>query len=324
MKKYRKLFLTAVLAVMSLSAAAAAADTVVTVEVDREATVYAYNRRFVITVGGQNVEVEAQQVQKTVETENGIAEFTFTEDEWGYYDILIHRPGCLQHMIQLVKVDDERVALGPVSLYAGEVVEDGRINMQDLRVFLQNFNKTGEDIAEPLADVNGDRKVNMQDLRVFLQNFNKTGVKDSMELETIIHPVGMFVEFGEETAKGTETVFYLWGEKELFLVKDVSAITRPGQFFALTMDGGYAAPTLIGKESPCVAYGTVEFLDGEYFEVDGKAYEMAKGCAVYQINNAGDRVSSGELRLDKNVVVILNSDGEAAEIYQYKSEILAW
>ena len=51
---------------------------------------------------------------------------------------------------------------------------------------------------------------------------------------------------------------------------------------------------------------------------------MAKGCAVYQINNAGDRVSSGELRLDKNVVVILNSDGEAAEIYQYKSEILAW
>ncbi|MBR2073557.1 MAG: hypothetical protein IJ976_07870, partial [Alistipes sp.] len=61
MKKYRKLFLTAVLAVMSLSAAAAAADTVVTVEVDREATVYAYNRRFVITVGGQNVEVEAQQ-----------------------------------------------------------------------------------------------------------------------------------------------------------------------------------------------------------------------------------------------------------------------
>ena len=69
--------------------------------------------------------------------------------------------------------------LGEIQLLAGDVNADEKINMQDLRIFLQNFNKTGENIGESLTDVNEDSKVNMQDLRVFLQNFNKTAVKDA-------------------------------------------------------------------------------------------------------------------------------------------------
>ena len=75
-------------------------------------------------------------------------------------------------------MDNEDIDLGEIELLAGDMNADEKINMQDLRVFLQNFNKTGEKIEEPLTDVNADSKVNMQDLRVFLQNFNKTAAKD--------------------------------------------------------------------------------------------------------------------------------------------------
>ncbi|MBQ2738744.1 MAG: hypothetical protein IJF36_00800, partial [Oscillibacter sp.] len=70
------------------------------------------------------------------------------------------------------------VDLGEIKLVQGDVNADEKINMQDLRTFLQNFNKQGDKIEEPLTDVNSDSKVNMQDLRVFLQNFNKTAAKD--------------------------------------------------------------------------------------------------------------------------------------------------
>ena len=61
--------------------------------------------------------------------------------------------------------------------------------------------------------------------------------------------------------------------------------------------------------------------DEEYFEIDGEGYDMADECSVWQLNNAGTKVSAGKLA-KKNVVVILDSEGDATEIFQYKGEVL--
>ena len=100
------------------------------------------------------------------------------ESEQGSCDVSISKAGCLTYTVTGVPVGEREVDLGEITLLSGDMNADERINMQDLRVFLQNFNKTGEKIGEPLTDVNADSKVNMQDLRVFLQNFNKTAAKD--------------------------------------------------------------------------------------------------------------------------------------------------
>ena len=106
------------------------------------------------------------------------SEYTFDNAEQGQYDLQIKQAGCLTYTVKNISIGEEDVTLPEVTLVQGDVTGDEKINMQDLRVFLQNFNKVEEKIDEPLTDVNSDRKVNMQDLRVFLQNFNKTAEKD--------------------------------------------------------------------------------------------------------------------------------------------------
>ena len=96
----------------------------------------------------------------------------------GTYDLQVKKAGCLTHTVKEITVGSGDIDLGEIVLLRGDVSSDEKINMQDLRVFLQNFNKTGENITEPLTDVTEDEKVNMQDLRVFLKNFNKTAEKD--------------------------------------------------------------------------------------------------------------------------------------------------
>ena len=97
----------------------------------------------------------------------------------GTYDVTVKKAGCLTHTVKDVKVEESDIDLGEVKLLSGDVNADEKINMQDLRIFLQNFNKQGENIGASLTDVNEDSKVNMQDLRVFLKNFNKTSEKDA-------------------------------------------------------------------------------------------------------------------------------------------------
>ena len=111
-------------------------------------------------------------------TAQGDGSFVIDAVEQGTYDLTVKKAGCLTYTVKDITVDNEDIDLGEIELLAGDVTGDEKINMQDLRVFLQNFNKTGENIGNDLTDVSGDNKVNMQDLRVFLKNFNKTAAKD--------------------------------------------------------------------------------------------------------------------------------------------------
>ena len=142
------------------------------------------------------------------------------------------------------------------------------------------------------------------------------------EAETI--DVAMFVELGEETKDGTEAIFYVAGEEETYVVADTKALTDAGLLFEIEIDDDIATVKALTEADEAIVAGEVTFVDGEYFEVDGEGIDMVDDCAVYQVNKAGEKVSDGELTKGKNVVVILDSEGDAVEIFQYKGDILAW
>ena len=143
------------------------------------------------------------------------------------------------------------------------------------------------------------------------------------EAETI--DVAMFVELGEETKDGTEAIFYVAGEEVSYIVADASALKTAGLLFEIVIDDDdIATVTALSAEDEAIVAGQVTFVDDEYFEIGETALEMADDCAVWQVNKAAEKVTDGELTKDKNVVVILDSEGDAVEIFQYKAEIKAW
>ncbi|MBQ2997322.1 MAG: hypothetical protein IJE22_08855 [Oscillibacter sp.] len=108
---------------------------------------------------------------ETAQKVNKSGSFSFQPD--GKCDVVFRAPGCLTVTVKDVP-GTGYYTFGTIALPQGDVNGDERINMQDLRIFLQNFNKTEEAIGEALTDVTEDGRVNMEDLRAFLQNFNKS------------------------------------------------------------------------------------------------------------------------------------------------------
>ena len=135
-----------------------------------------------VTLGNHRVEINGIEVGTGAEdisfTTEGELVLNCTEEVWGYYDVVITRPGCLTYTIKKVEVSGEDIDLGTIELIAGDVNEDDKINIQDMGVFRQEFGKTGENIGNSYTDVNHDGKVNIQDMGIFRQNFGKTAEKD--------------------------------------------------------------------------------------------------------------------------------------------------
>ena len=164
---------------------------------------------------------------------------------------------------------------------------------------------------------------------VAVYNYAKEYEKDA---ETI--DVAMFVELGEETADGTEATFYVAGEEVTYVVdidaKDeddnlVNDKLTASKLYEIEIDeDDIATVKALSADSKDIVVGEVTFVDGEYFEIGDTDLEMADDCAVYQLNKDADKVSDGELEKGKNVVVILDSDGDAVEIFQYKGAVKAF
>ena len=69
---------------------------------------------------------------------------SFSVSASGECDVVISKGGCLTWTIKGVNVDDGDIDLGEVVMVAGDVNEDGKINIADMGVFRQNFGKTAE------------------------------------------------------------------------------------------------------------------------------------------------------------------------------------
>ena len=121
--------------------------------------------------GGASIEINGQSVQVN---EDG----SFEIPAEGTFDVAIKKGGCLTYTIKGVSAENGNVELPEVVLVAGDVNEDGKINIADMGVFRQNFGKTDSNIGNAYTDVNEDGKVNIQDMGTFRANFGKTAEKD--------------------------------------------------------------------------------------------------------------------------------------------------
>ena len=95
---------------------------------------------------------------------------------------MVVKPGHLSYTVKDVEVGDAAIDLTEladkpyqtITLLAGDVNGDGKINLTDLSIFKNNFGKTGSAVTNLLADITGDGKINLLDLGVFKNNFGKT------------------------------------------------------------------------------------------------------------------------------------------------------
>ena len=149
---------------------------------------------------------------------------------------------------------------------------------------------------------------------------NKTAAKEiyiydgaaKEDAETI--DVALFVSTGDETEDGVEATFYVAGEKVTYVVVDMPA-AKAGQLFEIEIDEDELA-TITALEG--LISGEVNVVSDDYIVVDGEEIAVDAECVVYQVSKNGKTVTDGELEVEKDVIVITNSDDEAVEIYIYK------
>ena len=135
------------------------------------------------------------------------------------------------------------------------------------------------------------------------------------DTETI--DVALFVKTGDETSDGVECTFYVEGEKVTYVVEDKPATTA-GQLFEIELDEDDIA-TITALDEDDYVKGTTDVVSDDYVVLtNGKEVSLDDDCAVYQVSKNGKTVTSADLDEDVDVIIILNSDGDATEIFMYK------
>jgi hypothetical protein len=92
----------------------------------------------------------------------------------GQYFIKAVRPGylCAQGYVTITIAGETRT-LPPVTLMAGDLNEDGQVDLFDLVRMTAAFGT--QDIADPRADLTGDGKLNLFDMTLAGNNLGQTG-----------------------------------------------------------------------------------------------------------------------------------------------------
>lgn len=96
----------------------------------------------------------------------------------GIYDILLDKPGYMDHIFKQKQVNNgDVIDLGERELFAGDVNKDGNIQLQDLALILNVFGIDNADINYDIKyDFNEDENIQLQDYTLTLNNFAKSRV----------------------------------------------------------------------------------------------------------------------------------------------------
>ena len=147
-------------------------------------TVKSYNPGNATTI--QLMQGGTEKYSTTIAADSGSGQkeqsFSFDTVAAGTYDLVVTKDGHLTYTVKDVVVGDAAIdlathanaAISTITLLAGDVNGDGKINLTDLSIFKNNFGKTGSAVTNLLADITGDGKINLLDLGVFKNNFGKT------------------------------------------------------------------------------------------------------------------------------------------------------
>lgn len=94
----------------------------------------------------------------------------------GEYDIEISKTYYLPRQIANISVDSDKQLSTqsiPLSLWIGDLKEDGAINMEDIMILSKSFNSiAGGDNYEECRDLNFDGAINMEDIIIVAKHFN--------------------------------------------------------------------------------------------------------------------------------------------------------
>lgn len=95
----------------------------------------------------------------------------------GSYPISVTRDGYIDLPAAMGKklvVNAGKTALKPLTLIAGDVNNNEKIDLPDILAVVNEYGHSGSEITNPLTDINGDGSVNLLDLVLVGKNYNKT------------------------------------------------------------------------------------------------------------------------------------------------------
>ncbi|MDP4180304.1 MAG: hypothetical protein Q8942_04335, partial [Bacillota bacterium] len=111
--------------------------------------------------------------QSAVTDENGYFEIPDVSKSDMPYNVEISRPGYLKRVIDVTANKDIMVSTkdSPVQMWAGDIDQDGIVNMMDVMKIAKLFNKT---VVNESADLDGNSVVNLADVMILARYFVKT------------------------------------------------------------------------------------------------------------------------------------------------------
>ena len=103
---------------------------------------------------------------------------TYTLDlEPGEYDIVISKTSYLEHRVTNIVVKDGKIiTIDDINIYAGDLDENGEIEIEDLTSIIENYGTITDDnkAQKEKYDLNEDGIVNKQDRSILKANYGKT------------------------------------------------------------------------------------------------------------------------------------------------------
>ena len=281
--------------------------------VPQRATVIAYEVKKVENENGETEEIR-EKVEEVETKEDGSYELNL---EVGRYEIVIHKDYYLEYKKTGLSLEGgEIIDLGEQQIYAGDVNEDGQIEISDLTGVTYNFGEVTEENGLGRYDLNEDGNVNEEDRNMVLKNYN---MKDKTEEWIIPREVyrNRKLRRGEELTEddmGDDLAYYIKTNGLFILPLELGE----GETYKITSPYGTRKHPTTGEESKhtgidiraswhigirAVAEGEVVFAgDGGAFGNAVEIKHIINGEEIYtfyghlsQIDvKVGDKVKQGE------------------------------
>lgn len=145
--------------------------------------IQSYNPKNDITVeikNGSDVIADAVIAGQTTGSGQKTQAFSIEAVPEGTYDLVVTKAGHLTYTIKDIIVGNEDIDLAAatdksyqtITLLAGDVNGDSRINAKDRTALKKELNKSADEVTNRLVDINGDSVVNAKDRTVMKRNLN--------------------------------------------------------------------------------------------------------------------------------------------------------
>jgi hypothetical protein len=123
-----------------------------------------------IVKAGFKVEIVGTDLYADTDS-NGYFEIANVPDSATGYTLKITKATYLTREIANVVVTDD-ADLGEISMWAGDIVQDGAINMKDIVEIIKCFNTVdGNAKYDENADINKNKAINMEDMVIVIKHF---------------------------------------------------------------------------------------------------------------------------------------------------------